>query len=94
MLVASFSLRAIDFTGCKALFQQHVKRNDYFPSLEDFESYAREWLGVLQRAAEQNKGVIVLILDEDITYQQRQNTALHTDTLRLHSCRAPAFGRG
>jgi antirestriction protein len=53
--------KQVDLAEIQALFQQHVKNSDYFPDGEDFTGYARDWLQILLKAAEQNKGVVVLV---------------------------------
>lgn len=42
--------------------QPHVKEeNSYFPTLDEFKAYAQEWIDILRKAAEQDKGVVVLV---------------------------------
>jgi hypothetical protein len=49
----------IDLAGCKVLFQRYANSDDRFSTFEEFESYAQEWIAILQRAAQQNKGIII-----------------------------------
>jgi len=53
--------RHIDLSGCKGLFEQYVKEAYAFQSFGEFEEYAQEWFEILQRASNENKGIVVLV---------------------------------
>lgn len=49
----------IDLSECKRFADGTTRDNSHFESAEEFVAYALEWIGILQRAAVQGKGVVV-----------------------------------
>ena len=55
--------RTFDLEECRPLHEKFVKDGGRFPSFDDWKAYGEEWLAMLQKAAAQGKGFIIVIYD-------------------------------
>jgi hypothetical protein len=53
--------RRLDLEHCRPHFEKHVTAGGRFDSFDDWKGYADEWLGLLRRAAERDKGLVLAI---------------------------------
>jgi hypothetical protein len=53
--------RRLDLGRCRPLFEEHVTNVRGFNSFDHWKGYAEEWLGMLRRAAEGNKGLVLAV---------------------------------
>ena len=51
----------IHLEECRALFEATFDRTGRFQTFEEWKTYGEAWLGLLARAAEQDKGLIVVL---------------------------------
>src|SRR4051794_23469051 len=54
--------RRLDLGNCRPLFEKHVTDRWRFDSFDDWKGYADEWLGLLRRAADEGKGLVIAVL--------------------------------
>lgn len=48
-----------DLEECRPHFLKYIKGGSRFRTFEDWKSYGEEWLGILRRAAAEDKGLVV-----------------------------------
>jgi hypothetical protein len=53
--------RRLDLEHCRSLFEQHVTNTERFASFDDWKRYGDEWQGLIRRAAEEDKGLVVAV---------------------------------
>jgi hypothetical protein len=53
--------RRLDLEHCRSLFEKHVTAGGRFGSFDDWKGYAEGWLGLLRRAADEGKGLVVAV---------------------------------
>jgi hypothetical protein len=53
--------RRLDLGRCRPHFEKHVTAGGRFDSFDDWKRYADEWLGLLRRAAEGDKGLVIAV---------------------------------
>jgi hypothetical protein len=53
--------RRLELGHCRPLFEKHVTDGGRFRSFDDWKGYAEEWLSLLRRAAEANKGLVLAV---------------------------------
>jgi hypothetical protein len=53
--------RRLDLEHCRSHFGEHVTDALRFDSFDDWKGYAEEWLGLVRRAAEGDKGLVIAV---------------------------------
>jgi hypothetical protein len=53
--------RRLDLGRCRPHFEEHVTAGGRFDSFDDWKGYADEWLGLLRRAADEGKGLVIAV---------------------------------